>query len=127
MHVFVMLPLMAMLIVFGLTMPPPSHSAGNGGLQEGEASSYAKALDGQATASGEPYDKNAFTAAHRTLSFGTRVRVTYLRTGKSVDVVINDRGPFVEGRIIDISRAAADKIGLTEDGSGRVKLEILKK
>ena len=119
------MPLVAILLALGLTTAMPSKSAGKGDVQEGEASYYAKVLDGQKTASGETYDKNAFTAAHRSLSFGTRVRLTYLKTGKSVDVVINDRGPAVEGRIIDLSRAAAEKIGLTEDGSGKVKLEIL--
>jgi rare lipoprotein A len=121
-------PLQVILVAFAVTLTAVSLSAGKkSGEQEGEASYYAQVLNGQKTASGEIYDKNAFTAAHRSLSFGTKVRVTYLKTGKSVDVVINDRGPFVKGRIIDLSRAAAEKIGLTEDGSGKVKLEILKK
>jgi rare lipoprotein A len=119
-------PLQVILVAFAVTLTPLSHSAGKSGVQEGEASYYAQVLNGQKTASGEIYDKSAFTAAHRSLSFGTKVRVTYLKTGKSVDVVINDRGPFVKGRIIDLSRAAAAKIGLTEDGSGKVKLEVLK-
>ena len=119
------MPLVAILLALGLTTAMPSKSAEKGDVQEGEASYYAKVLDGQKTASGDTYDASAFTAAHRSLSFGTRVRVTYLKTGKSVDVVINDRGPAVESRIIDLSRAAAEKIGLAEDGSGKVKLEIL--
>jgi rare lipoprotein A len=65
------------------------------------------------------------TAAHRTLPFGTRVRVTYPKTGKSVEVVINDRGPHVEGRIIDLSGAAARALGLTDDGTGQVRLEVI--
>ena len=93
--------------------------------KEGEASYYADTLDGNKTASGEPYDKDALTAAHRTLPFGTRVKVTYLKTGKSVEVLINDRGPHVKNRIIDLSGAAAREIGLIEDGHGKVKLEIL--
>jgi len=93
-------------------------------VQEGEASYYADSLDGNKTASGEPYDKDALTAAHRSLPFGTKVKVTYLETGKSVEVVINDRGPHAKGRIIDLSRAAAQALGLIEDGHGKVKLEV---
>jgi len=92
-------------------------------LQEGDASYYADALDGNKTASGEPYDKNAFTAAHRNLPFGTRVKVTYLKTGKTVDVVINDRGPHANDRIIDLSGAAARQIGIVDDGHGKVSIE----
>jgi rare lipoprotein A len=82
-------------------------------------------FDGLPTASGEIFNAADLTAAHRTLHFGTRVRVTYLRTGKSVVVRINDRGPFTGGRIIDLSRAAAEAIGLLADGVGLVELEIL--
>ena len=92
-------------------------------VQEGDASYYADTLDGNKTASGEPYEKNAFTAAHRTLPFGTRVKVTYLKTGKTVDVVINDRGPHAKGRIIDLSGAAARQIGIVDDGHGTVSIE----
>ncbi len=67
---------------------------------------------------------NAFTAAHRSIPFGTSVKVTYLKSGKSVDVVINDRGPHSKSRIIDLSGAAAKKIGLVDDGHGTVRLEI---
>ena len=94
-------------------------------VQEGEASYYADSLHGNKTASGAPYDKNAMTAAHRSLPFDTRVKVTYLKTGKSVEVVINDRGPHAKGRIIDLSRAAAQAVGLVEDGHGKVRLEVL--
>jgi len=93
-------------------------------VQAGEASYYADSLHGNNTASGEPYDKDAMTAAHRSLPFGTKVRVTYLKTGKSVEVVINDRGPHVQKRIIDLSGEAARGIGLVEDGHGKVKLEV---
>lgn len=92
--------------------------------QEGDASYYADKLDGNNTASGEPYDKNAFTAAHRTLPFGTRVKVTYLKTGKSVDVAINDRGPHIKSRLVDLSGAAAKQIGIVEDGHGKVSMEV---
>jgi rare lipoprotein A len=94
-------------------------------VQEGEASYYADSLHGNKTASGAPYDKNAMTAAHRSLPFDTRVKVTYLKTGKSVEVVINDRGPHAKGRIIDLSGAAAQAVGLVEDGHGKVKLKVL--
>jgi len=93
--------------------------------QEGEASYYADSLNGSKTASGELYDKNALSAAHRSLPFGTKVRVTYLKTGQSVEVVINDRGPFAKGRIIDLSSAAAKQLGLINAGHGRVRLEVI--
>ena len=90
----------------------------------GEASYYADSLHGNKTASGEPYNKNAMTAAHRTLAFGTKVKVTYLKTGKTVEVTINDRGPHAKNRIIDLSGAAATTLGLTEDGIGEVEVEF---
>lgn len=96
-------------------------------VQEGDASYYADTLDGNKTASGEPYDKNAFTAAHNTLPFGTKVKVTYLKTGETVDVVINDRGPHAKGRIIDLSGAAARQIGMVDDGHGTVSIEAYDK
>jgi hypothetical protein len=82
-------------------------------------------LDGLPTASGEIFNASDLTAAHRTLPFGTRVRVTFPRTGESVIVRINDRGPFIAGRIIDLSRAAAEAIGLLPYGIGLVELEVL--
>lgn len=92
----------------------------------GEASYYADSLHGNLTANGERYNKNKLTAAHKTLPFGTQLRVTYLKTGQSVKVVINDRGPFYQNRIIDLSRKAAETIDLIRAGHGRVKIEILK-
>jgi len=94
-------------------------------IQEGEASYYADSLNGGKTASGELYDKDALSAAHRSLPFGTRVKVTYLKTGQSVVVVINDRGPFAKGRIIDLSSAAAKQLGLIKAGHGMVRLEVI--
>ncbi len=91
----------------------------------GDASYYADSLQGNKTASGEPYDRDGLTAAHRTLPFGTRVKVTYPKTGKSVEVVINDRGPHDDARIIDLSGAAADRLGLKDAGHGDVVLEVL--
>ena len=81
----------------------------------------------QALASGGRFDPNALTAAHKTLPFGTRVRVTHLGNGRSVEVKINDRGPYVAGRIIDLSKAAAGVIGMTAQGVARVVVEILSK
>jgi peptidoglycan lytic transglycosylase len=77
------------------------------------------------TASGEKFDKNELTAAHRTLPFGTRVRVTNVATGQSVTVRVNDRGPFVGGRVVDVSHGAADKLGITGQGVAKVKLEVV--
>lgn len=91
----------------------------------GNASWYGPGFAGRHTASGEIFDPNLLTAAHRTLPFDTRVRVTFLTTGQSVTVRINDRGPFKDNRIIDLSRAAADAIGLTGSGVGQVRLEVL--
>ena len=82
-------------------------------------------FQGQKTASGEPFDRNALTGAHRTVPFGTRVRVTMLKTGKQVIVRINDRGPFVRGRVIDVSRRAAEILGMVGAGPARVKIEIV--
>jgi rare lipoprotein A len=79
----------------------------------------------QALASGGRFDPNAMTAAHKTLPFGTRVRVKHLSNGRSVDVRINDRGPYVAGRIIDLSKAAAGKIGMTGQGVARVSMTVL--
>jgi rare lipoprotein A len=81
----------------------------------------------QALASGGRFNPNALTAAHKTLPFGTRVRVTHLGNGRSVDVKINDRGPYVAGRIIDLSKAAAGVIGMTAQGVARVAVEVLGK
>ncbi len=89
--------------------------------QMGEASVYANKFNGRTTASGEKFSNGRLTAAHPSLPFGTRVIVTNLRRNRSVEVVINDRGPFVKGRIIDLSRAAAKKIGLGDLGNVAIK------
>lgn len=94
--------------------------------QVGLASWYGKPFHGRTTASGERYDMHALTAAHRTLAFGTRVRVVNLKNGKSVVVRINDRGPFVKGRIVDVSRRAADQLAFRQDGVTKVRVEVLK-
>ena len=113
------------LVVFLCVMQGMILAASAAAAQEGEASYYADSLNGGKTASGEIYDKDALSAAHRSLPFGTKVRVTYLKTGQSVVVVINDRGPYVKGRIIDLSSAAAKQLGLIDAGHGKVKLEVM--
>ncbi len=101
---------------------------GQNGLDgpEGLASYYAEKFSGRKTASGEIYRPEAMTAAHRTLPFGTRVKVTRLDNGASVTVRVNDRGPWKKGRVIDLSREAAKQIGLMKAGVARVKLEIVR-
>ena len=91
----------------------------------GDASFYAGRHQGKPTASGEPFDKNAMTAAHRSLPFGTRLEVTNLENDRSVVVRINDRGPFVRDRIVDLSLAAAKALGMAKDGVTRVRLRPL--
>lgn len=91
----------------------------------GLASFYADKFDGKTTASGEIFRQNKLTAAHRTLPFGTVVKVTNLDNNLSVEVTINDRGPFVEKRIIDLSKAAAEKLKYVSNGTASVKLEVL--
>jgi rare lipoprotein A len=92
----------------------------------GEASYYGRRFHGRTTACGEPFDMYGFTAAHKTLPFHTVVRVIDPRTHKSVVVRINDRGPYADGRIIDLSWAAASDLGLTRHGVIPVKLEVLR-
>jgi len=92
---------------------------------EGVASYYAHDFHGKQTSNGEIFDMNSFTAAHRTFPFGTKVRVTNLENKKSVIVRVNDRGPFKEGRIMDLSLGAAKEIDLIKNGTAKVKLEVL--
>ncbi|MBR0553096.1 septal ring lytic transglycosylase RlpA family protein [Sphingomonadaceae bacterium LXI357] len=91
----------------------------------GHASYYGPGLAGGQTASGERFDPRKLTAAHRTLPLGSRVRVTNTRTGRSVVVRINDRGPFIAGRVIDLSTAAARRIGMLASGTARVRMQLL--
>ncbi|GAC1544660.1 MAG: septal ring lytic transglycosylase RlpA family protein [Myxococcales bacterium] len=93
--------------------------------QRGRASYYGAALQGRRTASGERFDMHALTAAHRTLPLGTRVRVTNLENGRQVVVRINDRGPYAQGRIIDLSEEAARRLGCLEQGIAEVRVERL--
>jgi len=91
----------------------------------GHASWYGKKFHGRKTASGQRYNMYAFTAAHRTLPFGTQVAVTNLANGRTVRVVINDRGPFVRGRLIDVSRRAAHDLGFLNQGTARVRVRTV--
>ena len=93
--------------------------------QLGVASWYGKFFQGRTTASGEPYDENQLTCAHRTLPLGSVLRVTNLRNNKSVIVTVNDRGPVPETRVIDLSRAAAQALGFRDDGLAPVKVELI--
>ena len=106
-------------------LPEPTPPPVEGGVQTGEASWYGPGFHGRRTASGERYDQDALTAAHRTLPFGTRVRVTRVATGQHVIVRINDRGPWFDDRVIDLSRAAGTALGLMRPGIAPVRLEIV--
>ncbi len=97
---------------------PPAYEA------VGLASYYGKKFHGRKTASGERFNMYAMTAAHKRLPFGTRVRVTHLKSGRSVAVRINDRGPFARGRIIDLSYGAAKKLGMVTQGVARVQIRV---
>ncbi|MEM9500390.1 MAG: septal ring lytic transglycosylase RlpA family protein [Pseudomonadota bacterium] len=94
-------------------------------LGSGVASYYGRRFHGRRTASGERFNMRALTAAHRTLPFGTLVRVTNPSNGRDVTVRINDRGPFIRGRSIDLSRAAAEQIGMISRGHARVQMEVI--
>lgn len=94
--------------------------------EEGVASWYGEPYHGRKTASGEVYDMNQLTAAHRRLPFDTVARIVHRGNGRSVEVRINDRGPFVDGRFLDLSRAAAANLGMQQDGTARVKLRVVR-
>jgi rare lipoprotein A len=100
-------------------VPSPDHG------QVGVASWYGPGFHGRRTASGQRFDMHALTAAHPTLPFGTRVKVTNLANGRSVVLVVNDRGPFVRGRIIDVSHHGAEHLGFVRAGTARVRVRVL--
>ncbi len=100
----------------------PSYSAT---IIDGVASWYGPGFHGRTTASGEVFNTNQMTAAHKTLPFGTQVRVTNLNNGRSVVVRINDRGPYHGSRVIDLSRAAAERIDMIQNGTASVRIEVL--
>ena len=116
-------PLLPASLVLALACAHAPRTAGGGEpIAEGVASYYGAAFRGRATASGERFDPDAFTAAHRTLAFGTCLRVESVASGRSVRVRVNDRGPYAGGRIIDLSEAAARALDLVRQGVGRVRL-----
>lgn len=98
----------------------------NAFTQSGQGSYYADKFNGRPTASGTPYRPGQMTAAHNTLPFGTRIKVTNVKNGRSVKVTVNDRGPHVKGRIVDVSRKAARKLDLVEAGVVPVQLKVIK-
>jgi rare lipoprotein A len=111
-------------LLLGCALGGPSASAEETKpIQTGAASWYGPGFHGKRTANGETFNTNALTAAHKTLPFGTQVRVKNERTGKSVVVRINDRGPYAHGRVIDLSKAAAEAVGIS--GVGQVTLAAL--
>lgn len=125
--------IMAIALPLLLAMPAVAQDQyGDDGAQaeesdigSGMASYYGRELAGNRTASGEAFDPDDFTCAHRTLAFGTRVRVTNLANGKSVVVRVNDRGPWGRGRVIDISQAAAKQIGMHRTGTAKVRMTLV--
>ena len=119
----------ALALVIGCSVPAskvrlPAPSAGRVS-QTGIASWYGPGFHGKATASGEIYNQNDFTAAHQTLPLGTRVMVTNLENGSATEVTINDRGPFAKGRIIDLSHSAAQILNMVGPGTALVRVDVL--
>lgn len=117
--------LLAFLAACGASNPPPMTSVSDAWSEQGVASWYGPGFHGNRTASGEVYDMEDMTAAHKRLPFGTVVRVDNLDNGRHTEVRINDRGPFVDDRIIDLSRAAAREIGMLGPGTARVRISVV--
>ena len=120
---FVSLTVFSIMLFYAVSSHAQPVSVGD--TDEGIAAYYSNVFQGRTTASGDRYDKNALTAAHNTYPFGTRLKVTNLENDKSVIVLINDRGPTTEGRIVDLSRRAAEELGFIRAGLTRVKLEVI--
>ncbi|HMS21433.1 septal ring lytic transglycosylase RlpA family protein [uncultured Sphingorhabdus sp.] len=106
--------------------PFAAQATADADLGSGHASYYGNELAGRRTASGEMFNPSDFTAAHRTVAFGTRVKVTHLGNGREVIVRVNDRGPWGRGRIIDLSYAAAKELGMHRSGTAQVKLALVR-
>lgn len=121
-HALIITLLAAAVLITGCGGMLSTH---DGVYQRGDASYYGRAFDGRRTANGEIFSSNRLTAAHRSLAMGSRVRVTNLDNGRHVTVRINDRGPFVRGRIIDLSRRAASRIDMIRSGVAPVELQLL--
>jgi rare lipoprotein A len=115
-----------LVLLAGCASHAPTPERGSSAYRaEGQASWYGNRHHGRRTASGERFDQHALTAAHRSLPFGSKVRVTNLNNQRSVVVRINDRGPYARGRIIDLSRAAAERLGMLSRGVAPVRVEGL--
>ena len=128
-HTLPVLLLLPALTFPGCARPfhyPPVTNPDAGYVQQGIASWYGPGYHGRRTSSGEVFDQEAMTAAHVSFAFGTQVKVTLLSTGRSVVVRINDRFPSHKGRVIDLSRGAARRIGLLGPGTGMVRMEIVR-
>lgn len=121
----VSIPFLLLLTLIGAAGCAGKQKVKSGGGQVGLASFYADSLAGNLTASGEPYDPSARTCAHRSHAFGTRLKVTALRSGRSIVCRVNDRGPFVRGRIIDLSRRSAKELGMVQAGVVKVRVQKL--
>jgi rare lipoprotein A len=122
---YLVLPLIAILAAGCAGTRPGTGSLDDRPRETGVASYYAKKFEGRRTASGDRYDGDRLTAAHRTLPFGTRIRVTNLANDASVVVTVNDRGPFRKNRVIDVSRRAARALGFIADGTAQVAIEVV--
>lgn len=113
------------LVVAGLILGLTGGGTGGEYYEIGVASWYGPNFQGETTASGETFDMNQMTAAHKILPFGTEVRVTDLSSNRQVVVKINDRGPFIKDRVIDLSKRAAEKLGIIDQGTTKVGLQII--
>jgi rare lipoprotein A len=113
-------------LLFLTTLLTACGGSKNAFTQSGQGSYYADKFNGRPTASGAPYRPGQMTAAHNTLPFGTRIKVTNVKNGRSVKVTVNDRGPHVKGRIVDVSRKAARKLDLVDAGVVPVQLKVIK-
>jgi len=122
----VLLPCL-LALACGVKRAPDRPADSPGSVETGVASWYGGKFHGRRTASGEVFDMYELTAAHRSLPFGTVVRVTHLENRRSVEVRITDRGPFIKGRVIDLSYAAAKRLGMIREGVARVKLVVVRR
>lgn len=125
----VLIPLLLILLLatgIGCAPTKPGGIGQKGYTEEGKASYYSNKLHGRKMANGDKYNRHQLTAAHRTLPFGTKVKVTNLETNKSVKVKITDRGPFVKGRVVDLSEAAAKRLDYISAGIVPVRIKVVK-
>jgi rare lipoprotein A len=114
-------------LITGILLALSLYSCSGRFVEEGKASYYSDKLSGKKMANGEKYNPRKLTAAHKTLPFGTKVKLTNPQTNRSVKVKITDRGPFVPGRIVDVSYRAANKLGMVKSGVSSVKLKVVRR